>query len=93
MDWLAQLDNLTKFLAFVFVVLAGANYCWWLAVQDKDIQIRQLQRDLKIVTGERDKLLGAVDEVIAAVDEQDRASGSPWGPAREKIEALRREVT
>lgn len=100
MDWVGQLDNLTKFLVLLFIGMAGTIGWLWFTVQDRDLRIYQLTREkgfaeqnLETVTRQRDKLLGAVDEMIAAVDEQDRTSGGPWGPSREKIEALRKGVT
>lgn len=100
MDWIGQLDWLTKLLVLLFLALVGVIWFLLLQVQDKKIEISSLERskaiteqNLRRIASEHDALLTAVNDLVRTVDAQDREAGSPWGPSREKIEALRQRRT
>lgn len=93
-----QWDNLTILLLMVFIGLAGTAGFLWFMLKEREMEVSSLEhrlafreKELGVVTGERDALQGAIDDLVATVDLQDRESGSPWGPSRQKIEELRRK--
>lgn len=92
MDWIGQLDNLTKVIVIVIVGLGVAVASLVFTNNEKDSTIRwrdstiaSLRAQLETVTAERNELWQNLDELMAELDAHD-----PAGPARRLIEELRR---
>lgn len=92
MDWLGQLDNLTKLIAVVILGLAIAlALVWsWYWMQGEELvslrnELSRAEMKLYSITADRDELEAYVNQLLEQFDAQD-----PAGPARAVLEELRR---